>query len=146
MPDSLIEHIRKLPHGRANLKQLLKERARLGEAKGHLLAELDRLAQRGEIVEVRKEHYQAIGIGRQYATGRMHVHRDGYGFVTPDVPISGLAGDVYIPKESVMNFAKTIAQSRTLHLNSQNFAKPRLKFFLNLLKICLYFQFWQLTI
>ncbi|MFM2125687.1 MAG: hypothetical protein RL328_2138, partial [Acidobacteriota bacterium] len=75
----------------------------MGETKGHLLAELNRLAERGEIVEIRKEHYQAIGIGRQYATGRMHVHRDGYGFVTPDVPISGLAGDVYIPKESAQH-------------------------------------------
>lgn len=100
---SLIEHIRKLPHGRANLKHLLKERARFGESKQHLMAELDRLVDRGELVETRKEHYSAVGVGREFAAGRMHVHRDGYGFVTPDVAIPGLKGDLYIPKESAQH-------------------------------------------
>ncbi|MEI9814819.1 MAG: ribonuclease R [Acidobacteriota bacterium] len=95
----LIEHIRKLPHGRANLKHLLKERARLGEGRGHIEAELERLAERGEIVETRKGHYTAVGVGREFTAGRLHAHRDGYAFVTPDRPIAGLKGDVYISKE-----------------------------------------------
>ena len=28
------------------------------------------------------------------------MHRDGFGFVTPDTPLPGLKGDIYIPKES----------------------------------------------
>src|SRR5580692_2651274 len=32
--------------------------------------------------------------------GRLSVHRDGYGFVTPDEPIEGLRGDIYIGKEA----------------------------------------------
>jgi ribonuclease R len=32
--------------------------------------------------------------------GRLSVHRDGYGFVTPDEPIEGLRGDIYINKEA----------------------------------------------
>ena len=28
------------------------------------------------------------------------MHRDGFGFVTPDAPLPGLKGDIYIPKES----------------------------------------------
>jgi ribonuclease R len=32
--------------------------------------------------------------------GRLSVHRDGYAFVTPDEPVEGLKGDIYIPKES----------------------------------------------
>ncbi len=32
--------------------------------------------------------------------GRLSMHRDGYGFVTPDEPIEGLRGDIYIGKEA----------------------------------------------
>ena len=97
---SLIEHIRKLPHGRTNLKQLLRERSRQGTTREQLEKELDRLAQRGDIVETRSGHYTATGVSREFAVGRLNVHRDGYGFVIPDVPVPGLRGDVYIPKES----------------------------------------------
>jgi ribonuclease R len=98
--EPLIEHIRKLPHGRANLKHLLRERARFGETRGKLESELEHLVQRGDIVETRSGHYTAVGVGREFATGRLHAHRDGYAFVTPEIPIAGLRGDVYIPKEA----------------------------------------------
>ncbi len=62
-------------------------------------AELAKLVQSGELVETRSGHYTAVGIGREYAVGRIHAHRDGYAFVTPEIPITGLRGDIYIPKE-----------------------------------------------
>ena len=31
--------------------------------------------------------------------GRLSVHRDGYGFVTPEEPVPGLKGDIYLSKE-----------------------------------------------
>lgn len=98
--EPLIQHIRKLPHGRANLKQLLRERARFGETRRELETELESLKQRGEIVETRSGHYTAVGVGREFAAGRMHAHRDGYAFVTPEIPIAGLRGDIYIAKEA----------------------------------------------
>ena len=97
---SLLEHIRKLPHGRATLKQLLREQSRHGTTRPQLEAELTRLVQRGEIIETRAGHYTATGVSREFAVGRLNVHRDGYGFLIPDVPVPGLRGDVYIPKES----------------------------------------------
>jgi ribonuclease R len=100
---SLLEHIRKLPRGRASLRQLLRERSRYGETRARLEAELDRLAARGEIVETRPGHYTAIGVGREFAAGRLQAHRDGYAFVTPEPPIAGLRGDIYIPKESAQH-------------------------------------------
>ena len=100
MAQPLILYIRKLPHGRSNLKQLVRERARLGETRATIEAEIEKLVEKGELVETRTGHYTAVGVGREFATGRLNVHRDGYAFVTPDVPISGLKGDVYIPKES----------------------------------------------
>jgi len=96
----LIEHIRKLPHGRATLKQLLRERSRQGTTREQLETELARLAQRGDIIETRSGHYTATGVSREFAVGRLNVHRDGYGFVIPSTPVPGLRGDVYIPKES----------------------------------------------
>src|SRR5262249_17377560 len=59
-----------------------------------------RLAQRGEIVETRPGHYTATGVNSEFTVGRLSVHRDGYGFVTPDVPVPNLRGDIYIPKDS----------------------------------------------
>jgi ribonuclease R len=96
----LILYIRKLPHGRSNLKQLVRERARLGETRATIEAEIEKLVEKGDLVETRAGHYTAVGVGREYATGRLHAHRDGYAFVTPDIPISGLNGDIFIPKEA----------------------------------------------
>jgi ribonuclease R len=95
----VLEHIRKLPHGRATLKQLLRELSRQGMTKPEVEAELDRLAASGTIVETRSGQYVATGASREFAAGRLSVHRDGFAFITPDVPIPGLKGDIYIPKE-----------------------------------------------
>ena len=96
----VLDHIRKLPHGRATLKQLLRELAGDGLSRAQVEAELTRLAARGEIVETRSGHYVAVGASREFAAGRLNVHRDGYAFLTPDVPVAGLKSDVYIPKEA----------------------------------------------
>jgi ribonuclease R len=96
----VLAHIRKSPHGRTTLKQLLRELARQGMARPDIEAELERLAAQGAIVETRSGHYVATGSSREFAAGRLSVHRDGFAFVTPDVPIAGLRGDVYIPKEN----------------------------------------------
>ncbi|HLH43298.1 MAG TPA: ribonuclease R [Bryobacteraceae bacterium] len=94
----ILNHIRKLPHGRATLRQLLRELSRRGVTRVELEAELARLAARGEIVETRSGQYVAMGATREYAAGSLHVHRDGYAFVTPRIPVPGLKGDIYIPK------------------------------------------------
>lgn len=96
----LIQHIRKLPHGRTTLKHLLRERSREGTTRADLEQELARLIQRGDIIETRPGHYTATGVSREFAVGRLNVHRDGYGFVIPDTAVPGLKGDVYIPKDS----------------------------------------------
>jgi len=33
------------------------------------------------------------------ATGRLVMHRDGYGFLVPDHPVPGVAGDLYVPRD-----------------------------------------------
>src|SRR6516164_3568622 len=96
----LADHIRQLPHGRATLKQLLRELSRRGLTRADLESELQTLAARGDIVETRPGQYVAVGANREYASGTLNVHRDGYAFVTPQAPIEGLRGDVYIPKDA----------------------------------------------
>jgi ribonuclease R len=94
--EEVLAHIRKLPNGRASLKQLMRE---LG-SKAELEPLLKRLTARGELVEIRSGHYVAPGANREYVSGRLNMHRDGYGFLIPDTPVERLRGDVYIPRDS----------------------------------------------
>lgn len=99
-PNRLLEHIVKLPHARATYKQLVKELRMQGDSRDELDAALDRLANRGELIELRSGHFVATQASREYTVGRLNMHRDGYGFVIPDHAIPGMRGDVFIPHES----------------------------------------------
>ena len=101
LPDSgLLDHILRLPHARANFKHLARELRVKGDAREQLQSALDRLASRGDLVEYRGGHYAVTSKSREYTSGRLNVHRDGFGFVIPDRPIEGMQGDVFInPKE-----------------------------------------------
>jgi ribonuclease R len=98
--DALLDHITRLPHGRANFKQLVRELGAKGESRADLEVALSRLAARGELIELRSGQYAAVSKTREFTAGRIHMHRDGYGFVIPDRPIEGIKGDIYIPTTS----------------------------------------------
>ncbi|MBZ5609603.1 MAG: VacB/RNase II family 3'-5' exoribonuclease [Acidobacteriia bacterium] len=101
MTDSaILAHIGRLPHARATFKQLVRELGTRGESRAELEAALDRLTERGDLVEVRSGHFVATRFSREYAAGRLNMHRDGYGFLISDRPLEGVRGDVYIPRES----------------------------------------------
>jgi ribonuclease R len=97
---ALLEHIGKLPHARANFKQLVREWGAKGAAREDLEAALARLAARGALFEPRSGHFVATARSREFAAGRLSVHRDGYGFLIPDSALAGVAGDIFIPRES----------------------------------------------
>jgi len=94
---ALLAHITRLPHGRANFKQLVRELGARGEARQELEGALGRLAEKGELIELRSGQYAATAKSREFVSGRIHMHRDGYGFLIPDRPVEGIAGDIYIP-------------------------------------------------
>ncbi|MFN7995500.1 MAG: VacB/RNase II family 3'-5' exoribonuclease [Bryobacteraceae bacterium] len=101
MTDSaLLHHITNLPHAKAGFKQLVRELGAKGATRAELELAVARLIARGEIVELRSGHYVVTSRTREYSVGRMHMHRDGYGFLIPEHPIQGLAGDIYIPADS----------------------------------------------
>jgi len=99
-PAEILEHITRLPHSRATFKQLVRELSARGESREELETALDKLTDRGDLVEVRSGQFIATRFSREYTVGRLNMHRDGYGFVIPDHPIEGLRGDVYIGRDS----------------------------------------------
>ncbi len=95
---NLLEHIRGLPHGRATYKQLVRELHLLGENRDALEDALDRLTEKGLLVELRSGHFIATGGDSEYLAGRLSIHRDGFGFLIPDPPApENLRGDVFLP-------------------------------------------------
>src|ERR1051325_11424900 len=97
---ALLDHISRLPHARANFKQLVRETGAKGDSRAELEPALARLAARGDLIELRSGHYAVTARSREFAVGRLQMHRDGYGFVVSDHPIEGLSGDIFIPPDS----------------------------------------------
>src|ERR1035437_6728842 len=96
----LLGHIGKLPHARGNFKQLVRELGIKAEGRTELETALARLAARGDLVELRSGHFAVTAASREFAVGRLNMHRDGYGFLISERPIEGIAGDIFIPPES----------------------------------------------
>ena len=97
---AILHHISRLPHARATFKQLVRELGSRGESREELETALDRLTDRGDLVEVRSGHFIATRFSPEYAAGRLNMHRDGFGFLISDRPIEKVRGDIYIPRES----------------------------------------------
>jgi ribonuclease R len=97
----ILDRIARLPHARASFKQLVREAGtRSFAARTELEEALDRLTARGDLIELRGGQYVATGHSREFATGRLEMHRDGYGFVVPDHAIDSLRGDIFIPPQA----------------------------------------------
>ena len=45
----------------------------------------------GELIELRNGRYVVTSRSHEFATGRLQMHRDGYGFVIPDHPLETCA-------------------------------------------------------
>ncbi len=96
----LLDHIARLPHGRASFKQLVRELGARGAGRQLLEALLEQLVKRGRLIELRGGQYVLPGRTQQFATGRLSMHRDGYGFVSPAAEVPGISGDIFIPPDA----------------------------------------------
>lgn len=94
---AVLKHIAKLPHARATFKQLVKELGVKGDLRHALDSVLDRLTDKGELIEIRNGIFVVTRASREYILGRVVAHRDGYGFVIPDPPVEWLRGDLFLP-------------------------------------------------
>jgi ribonuclease R len=97
---ALLDHITRLPHSRANFKQLVRETGAKGGTRTGLEAALARLTARGDLIELRGAQYAVTSRSREFAVGRLTLHRDGYGFLISDHPVQGVEGDIFIPPAS----------------------------------------------
>ena len=97
----LLGHIRKQPHSRASLKTLFRDLRIRGAERIAVETALDKLVARGELLELRSGHYEVAGTNKDQIAGRVVVHRDGFGFLVPDIPVPGVAGDIYLGRETI---------------------------------------------
>jgi ribonuclease R len=96
----ILDHIRRQPRGRTDLKHLSRQLGAKGERRAALRRLLDGLVTEGSIVEYRPAHYAVPSAGSEFVSGRLSLHRDGYGFVIPDQPVPKAQGDIYIGSRS----------------------------------------------
>ena len=100
---AILDHVSRLPHARATFKQLVRELGSRIASRDELENALDRLVEKGQLIEIRTGSFVVTRFSREYTVGRLNMHRDGYGFLIPDHTIEGLRGDVYIPRESAQS-------------------------------------------
>jgi len=118
--DVLLRHLRSRSQGRATFKQLVREFKTKAGQRQVLRSQLLRLAHGHQLVR----HGDFFALPPQPSTGhaapvakapgapvadaitrlrpgelrgRVSVHRDGFGFVLPDVPLKAVEGDIFIP-------------------------------------------------
>ena len=102
---AILSHIERQPHRSAGYKQLIREMSLRGAERRQLAERLQALVDSGRLVETGRDRYTLA----QHATahlnliaGRLNMHRDGYGFVTPNAgQRSSFTGDIYISPQSI---------------------------------------------
>ena len=99
----LLSYIGEQPRGRTSFKHLARQLGVRGKQYGELAKGLKDLVAEGRVVEFQRGHYSLPGADSEYIAGRFSLHRDGYGFVTPDRPVPGVDGDVFIPPPHTAN-------------------------------------------
>jgi len=102
---AILKKIERQPRHTAGYKQLLHELGLRGNERRELAERLRQLVARGDLVQVDGERYaipQATK-SKNALTGRLTMHRDGYGFVIPqsDEVRQRISGDIYIPPSAI---------------------------------------------
>lgn len=98
---SVLSHFEKLPHARATYKQLIKEFNAKGAEKQKLDEKLEQLVERGDLIEWKTGQFVLTGASKEFVSGRLQMHRDGYGFVIPDRLMEGMQGDLFLPPDAL---------------------------------------------
>jgi ribonuclease R len=103
----LLARIARSAGGKAGYKQLVREMGLNGGRQRRLLLEqLARMTTRGALVKTEREYWsipKTTGAGTRdnLAAGRLDLHRDGFGFVRPNVRQASGEGDIFIPPNEI---------------------------------------------
>jgi ribonuclease R len=110
LSDSIIlKKIQRQPKQTAGYKTLVRELGLHGDQRKELSGRLQKMISRGELVAVDSDRYAIpqASSGKNLVTGKLSLHRDGFGFVTPDLRSasgemkSRLSGDIFIPPPAI---------------------------------------------
>lgn len=110
LSDALIlKQIGRQPRRSAGYKQLVRELGIHGDERKELAGRLQKMVDRGELTLVDSDRYSVpqASDGKNSVTGKLSLHRDGFGFVTPDLNSAGaglkhrLSGDIFIPPHAI---------------------------------------------
>src|SRR5262249_30529161 len=102
---AILKKIERQPRQTAASKQLVRELGLHGDQRRDLRDHLQALVKRGQLLEIDSGRFAIpkAAAGKNLVVGQLSLHRDGFGFVTPD-PVSlaqrfkvQLSGDVFIP-------------------------------------------------
>ncbi len=108
--NDLLARLERAQGQRAGYKQLVRELGLGGGRERRLLLEqLDRLTASGQLVKIDREFWSLPAAARKrnnWVSGRLDLHRDGYGFVRPDMPEKSARSttgeeDIFIPPNSL---------------------------------------------
>jgi ribonuclease R len=107
----ILRYIGKQPKHTAGFKQLIHDLGLKGKARRDLQSLLKEMTRRRKLMAIGKERWSlpTSASTQNLVVGRLHTHRDGYGFVTPDpdsLPVRAqgkLHGDIFIPPPEVGN-------------------------------------------
>jgi len=106
---AILNKIERQPKGSAGFKQLVRELGLHGNERQELSERLQRLVSSAQLIKVDSDRYAIpkATAGKNAVVGKLSMHRDGFGFVTPDPSSlderlkSKLAGDIFIPPPAV---------------------------------------------
>jgi ribonuclease R len=110
LSDSIIlNKIQRQAKQTAGYKQLVRELGLHGDARKELTGRLQKMISRGELVQVDGDRYAIphAAPGKNVVAGKLSLHRDGFGFVIPDLTSAGgnlksrLNGDIFIPPHAI---------------------------------------------
>ena len=94
-PEDILEAIRSKVDHPSTLRELMQRLRLPGEQRASLRRRLATLVESGALIKVRGRRY-GLPDRMWLVTGHVHVNLRGFGFVTPDHPIEGVTGDLYI--------------------------------------------------
>ncbi len=109
--ETILRHIARQPKQQAGFKQLVRELGLHGHERRELDAILQKMVKSGTLIPVDADRYALpqAAADKNLVAGRLNMHRDGFGFVTPDSKSlspalkSKLAGDIFIPPHMIGN-------------------------------------------
>jgi ribonuclease R len=107
----ILKKIQRQPKQTAGYKQLVRELGLHGDERKDLSGRLQKMISAGQLVKVDSDRYaipQAAAVtGKNLVAGKLSLHRDGFGFVIPDLSSAApnlkgrLSGDIFIPPHAV---------------------------------------------